>query len=404
MITNDIIIEQSKKYDSFYLYDEEAIINNINRLKNNFVGVDFLYSVKCNPHTLVLDTIFKNKIGSDAASLNEVLISKEKGVSKENIYYSAPGKNRKSIEQSIDIAVIIADSLSEIELIDEIARNKGIVVNIGVRINPDFSFTGDFGGSSKFGIDEEQFIEKVPSLKEKKNIKITGIHAHVKSQELEKNNLVNYYKRMFKLSEKIQNVLGYELDFINLGSGIGITYSPDDVEIDIESLAKETVGIIKSYKEKFKNTRIFIETGRYLVGKNGIYATKVLDKKLSRKKKYVILSNTLNGFVRPSMSKTVMKYASSSPMPYEPFFTCEDAFQFKALTDRSDIETVNLVGNLCTAIDVIAEDINLPVLEKDDVIVITNAGAYASVLTPMQFSSQEKPPELFLNTKNEVIE
>lgn len=209
---------------------------------------------------------------------------------------------------------------------------------------------------------------------------------------------------MFKLSEKIQNVLGYELDFINLGSGIGITYSPDDVEIDIESLAKETVGIIKSYKEKFKNTRIFIETGRYLVGKNGIYATKVLDKKLSRKKIYVILSNTLNGFVRPSMSKTVMKYASSSPMPYEPFFTCEDAFQFKALTDRSDIETVNLVGNLCTAIDVIAEDISLPVLEKDDVIVITNAGAYASVLTPMQFSSQEKPQELFLNTKNEVIE
>lgn len=57
---------------------------------------------------------------------------------------------------------------------------------------------------------------------------------------------------MFKLSEKIQNVLGYELDFINLGSGIGITYSPDDVEIDIESLAKETVGIIKSYKENLK--------------------------------------------------------------------------------------------------------------------------------------------------------
>lgn len=74
------------------------------------------------------------------------------------------------------------------------------------------------------------------------------------------------------------------------------------------------------------------------------------------------------------------------------------------MTDRSDRETVNLVGNLCTAIDVIAEDISLPVLEKDDVIVITNAGAYASVLTPMQFSSQEKPPELFLNTKNEVIE
>lgn len=139
------------------------------------------------------------------------------------------------------------------------------------------------------------------------------------------------------------------------------------------------------------------------MGKNGIYVTKVLDKKFSRKKKYVILSNTLNGFVRPSMSKTVMKYASSSPMPYEPFFTCEDAFQFKALTDRSDRETVNLVGNLCTAIDVIAEDISLPVLEKDDVIVITNAGAYASVLTPMQFSSQEKPPELFLNTSYNFV-
>lgn len=398
-----ILQEQGKKYDSFYLYDQQIILDSINNLKNNFRGIDFLYSVKSNPHSLVLDTIFSKGIGSDSASLNEVLISKEKGLSKEKIYFSAPGKSRKSIEKAIDISVIIADSLSEIELIDEIGKKKKISVNIGVRINPNFSFTQDIGSPSKFGIDEDNFVENINLLKSKKNIKITGIHVHVKSQELKCENLIRYYKNMFALSEKIQNLLGYDLEFINLGSGIGITYSLNDVPIDISNLAKETLKIIDKYKDRFKKTKIFIETGRYLVGKSGIYVSKVLDKKVSHGKTYIILTNTLNGFIKPSISKMVTKYEKDNPASYEPLFTCEDSFELKTLKKDISKEKVNLVGNLCTAIDVIAQDIDFPILEKDDLVIMTNAGAYSAVISPMQFSSQEKPVELFLNTKKEIL-
>lgn len=136
-----------------------------------------------------------------------------------------------------------------------------------------------------------------------------------------------------------------------------------------------------------------------------MYVTTVLDKKISYGKTYIIVKNTLNGFIRPSMARMVEKYASEIlPEPSEPLFTCKDAFEFITLKENIDMEKVTLVGNLCTATDSIVEDINLSRLECGDVIIITNAGSYAAVLSPMQFSSQEKPVELFMTKNGEVLD
>ena len=91
-------------------------------------------------------------------------------------------------------------------------------------------------------------------------------------------------------------------------------------------------------------------------------------------------------------------------MPAEPLFTGLNAFQFLPLSEKEPNETVTLVGNLCTAADVIAEDVVMPHLECGDSVVITNAGSYAAVLSPMQFSTQEPPVELFLTQTGDVLE
>ena len=149
----ETLMELLRDYDSFYLYDEEVIREHTRRLKKDLPGVEFLYSIKCNPHRLAVRSVFEEGFGADAASLGEVLLAREQGLEAENIYYSAPGKTEKDISAALGRCVLIADSISEVERIQKTAAAAGVTAKIGVRLNPGFGFGGGEGGSSKLGID-----------------------------------------------------------------------------------------------------------------------------------------------------------------------------------------------------------------------------------------------------------
>lgn len=403
MTDKEVIRSCAEKWDSFYLYEENGILESMEALKSSFPQIDFLYSIKCNPSPHVLQCIFGYGFGADAASSAEVQMAYDNGLLPGNIHYSAPGKTMKDIEDCIDKAILIADSIDEINRIQTVAARLNRVIDIGIRINPNFTFAGTCGVPSKFGIDEAQAIEFL-SENSLANVKISGIHIHIKSQELDAEVLAAYYKRVFEVSKKLAKLCG-RLEFVNMGSGMGVPYSGTDQPLDLKRLHAAAGESIDEFKNNFPDTRILIEVGRYAVCKSGIYVTKVLDRKISYGKTYLILKNTLNGFFRPSLAKLIAHYAPQGSLPgAEPLFTSRQAFDFLSLKEEAPFETVTLVGNLCTASDVIAEDIRMPHLECGDVIVITNAGSYGAVLSPFQFSMQEKPIELFLTRNGEVIE
>ncbi len=405
MFNKEVVIKCAKEYDSFYLYDESKIIEYTNQLKEKFNNVEFLYSNKSNPYPMILKTVFLQGFGSDSASLAEVISSSNHGLTKEKIYYSAPGKSMEDIHGAMDISVIVADSLDEILRIQEVAKEKGVTAKIGIRINPNFGFYSDKGIASKFGIDEEIIFENGKVLKKLENVEITGIHVHVRSQELQAEVIWKYYERILNLAKKVQKELDINLEFINLGSGIGINYSVDDNPLDTTALGSAAEKLIVDLKRNMPQVTVFIETGRFAVTKSGVYATKVVDIKQSYGKTFVILKNTLNGFIRPSLAQLISSYSSDeSPAGSEPLFTSVNAFDFIALTDESQEEVVSLVGNLCTGTDVVAKDILMPKLKCGDVVVMTNAGSYAAVLSPMQFSSQVPPAQLFLSVNGEIVE
>lgn len=409
MKNKEIIEKLSKEYDSFYLYDEETLIEKAGMLQKHFSGIDFLYSMKCNPHREVLKTIFQEGFGADAASYGEVKKAKNLGVPKEKIFYSASGKTYKDIETALTDAVIIADSIEELKRIAEIAAKNGKTAQVGIRINPDFTFEDDSCGFNKFGIDHEQAVAFIED-NTFPNLKIEGIHVHLKSQELSAEKMVNYYKKMFYLAQRYIDLLG-SLKYVNLGSGIGVPYSLDDNPIDLKILGSFVSEELARFKEQNPKTKVMIEVGRFLACKSGVYVTKVVDRKISCGKTILILKNTLNGFIRPSIEQVVGLYATGEEaVPAEPLFTKKNEFQliplksepFEQLT-KSDEECVTIYGNLCTPNDIVLKDVMMPHLEYGDVVVMTNAGSYGAVLSPMQFSSHEKPDEIFLTKEGKII-
>ena len=397
-MTKEILTTLAQQHDSFYLYDQAGITECAERLKGAFPFASFLYSVKCNPHPQVLQTVFAQGFGADAASLGEVLLAAENGLTPDQIYYSAPGKTPMELAGAVDKATIIADSLHELRLLEELAARRREPLCVGIRLNPAFAFDGGAAVPSKFGIDEEQALAFL-RRNDCPHLRITGIHVHLRSQVLSADAIGVYYRNMFALADRVEAALGRTLSYINLGSGIGVPYAPTDTEVDLPALANMLQGAVGQRK-----TRIFIETGRYCVCRNGVYVTRVLDKKESCGKIYVILKNTLNGFIRPSVARMVEKYAGAEkPAGWEPLYTGRDSFGFYPLTGETTRETVDLVGCLCTGTDVIAENIHLPRMEVGDILVMTNAGAYAAVLSPWQFASLQKPAELFLRADRTVL-
>ncbi len=400
MKNKGVINKLAEIYDSFYLYDEVVIREKANYLKDNFPNVKFLYSMKCNPQRDVLKTIFDEGLGADAASLGEVLKAKELGLAKDEIYYSAPGKTEKDLETALDKSIIIVDSIEEIYRIDKIAQKLGDICSIGIRVNPNFTLEGDCCQFNKFGIDEDQ-VDSYLKGEKCSNVKVTGLHVHLKSQELRTDVMERYYKKVFELARKYSALTG-GLEYINLGSGIGVEYSLEDEPIDVVYLGNVVKEQMECFGNEYPDTQIMIETGRYVTCKSGIYVTKVVDRKVSCGKTILILKNTLNGFCKPSFEQMFTRCGGPKAGAMEPLFTRNDAFQLEVLKECDEVETVTLFGNLCTPNDIVATDIELPRLECGDVVIINNAGSYAAVISPMQFSTQENPKELFLTKDGEI--
>ena len=388
-----------ERYDSFYLYDESVLLRRAEALRRAFPSFSFLYSVKANSHPLVRKAMAEVGFGVDAASPREALMGAELGLDRSMIHFSAPGKTVKGLEHTLDCATIVADSPGEVERLQTLARSRNTVVRIGVRIHPVEVPLSGVRQPSKFGVDEEAFFQLLPRWRTLPNVRITGIHVHLKSQILDSEALEDYYRIVFSLAQRVSDALGGSLDFLNAGSGLGIPYGPEEKPLPLASVGRTAEALCARFRQRFPATTVFLETGRYVAGPAGVYVTRVLDKKVSCGRTFVLLSNTLNGFLRSS----IPPLAENAPAPCEPLYTGQNAVLPLPLTPRRERETVTLTGNLCTAADTVARALSLPRLEPGDLLLFPNAGSYAAVLSPMQFSSQTPPAELFLTRTGEVL-
>tara|TARA_Y100001958_G_scaffold132348_1_gene101947 strand:- start:230 stop:1444 length:1215 start_codon:yes stop_codon:yes gene_type:complete len=377
-IENIAVENISKKFGTpSYCYSYSKLKKNINDFKKNFRSFSPLicFSIKSNNNVQLLKEIKKFGLGADVVSLGELILSLKAGINPKKIVFSGVGKTSKEIAFAIEkkILLINAESQSEIEEINRIARLKNKIVNVGIRLNPNtnaktLSQISTGKKENKFGVDEKTFLKLVTFCKNATNIKLRCLSVHIGSQILD----YKPYEKMLNVISKIISKIKYKFEFVDLGGGMGISYSKSDKKLNY----KKYNLIIHKFLKK-NNTKIIFEPGRSIIGNTGTLVSKVIYIKKGEKKNFVILDAAMNDFMRPALYG-----ASHNILPVNR----KNSIQKKIH---------EFVGPICESTDKFTTIKNFQKLEEKDLIAICDVGAYGMSLSS-NYNLRPKAIELLI--------
>lgn len=375
-----------------YIYDAHLFDAKWNLLRETFPPeFDISYSVKANPNPAIISCFLSKGCGLEIASGGEFFLALKAGCRAENVLFAGPGKTEGDLSFVLarGIGEIHAESFLEVDRISAISRKLRLRGRVAVRVNPSEEAQGGamrMGGKpAPFGIDEDKLDAVIDRIVSDPSLDFRGIHLFAGSQILDHFVLIRQYRKGIEIALRVAGRLGRPLHTVDFGGGLGIPYFPGEKELDMESLGNELDALMRQVRQEplFAGTRFMLEPGRYLVGESGIYIARVTDVKVSRGKKYLILDGGMNHHLAASgnlgqVIKRNFPIAIINKMGEEPR------------------ETVDVVGPLCTPLDALAREADLPAGEVGDLIGVFQSGAYARTASPLGFLSHPTPAEVLV--------
>lgn len=357
------------------------------------------YSVKANPNPAILRFFLSKGSGLEIASGGEFFLALYAGCSAQRIIFAGPGKTDAELQYVLSngIGEIHAESVGEINRIGVISSGLGVRARVAVRVNPGKEAQGGAmrmgGKAAPFGIDEEELDAVVDRVVSDPSLEFRGIHLFTGTQILDYGILVRQYRKGIEIATRIAERLKQPMHTLDFGGGLGIPYFPGENELDVDNLRTELVPLVDQARTNplLSKTQMVVEPGRYLVGDAGLYVARVTDVKMSRGKKYLILDGGMNHHLAASgnLGQVIKR---NFPV----------AILDKPVDART--ETVDLVGPLCTPLDVLARGVDLPKAEAGDLVAVFQSGAYARTASPLDFLSHPRPAEVLVcNSQIELI-
>ena len=385
-IENASLTNIAKKYGTpSYCYSYSQLKKNINLFKKNFKTFSPLicFAVKSNTNVSIIQEIKKFGLGADVVSLGELMMALKAGIKPNKIVFSGVGKTSVEISFAIEknILLINAESLSEIKEINKIAKSKNKKVRVGVRLNPNtdaktLSQISTGKKENKFGVNKNTFYKIINYCKKSKNIDLKCLSVHIGSQILDH----KPYEKMLEAISQILSKTNYNFEFIDLGGGMGITYSDKNKRLNYKKYNFAILKFLNKHKVK-----IIFEPGRSIIGDTGILVTKVIYIKNSGKKKFIILDAAMNDLMRPALygalhrTLPVIKSSKISKKLYE------------------------FVGPICESTDKFITLKKFQELKEKDLVAICDVGAYGMSLSS-NYNLRPKPIELLIKgSKIKVI-
>src|SRR6056297_381172 len=287
-----------------YVYSKKALKERYAEIDSALGDVPHVicYSVKSNSNLSVLELMKDMGAGMDVVSGGELFRAIKIGVKPEKIVYAGVGKTGEEIEYALiaGIRMFNCESFQEIEAIDYVAGQLGKNASIAIRVNPDvdanthhYITTGK--KENKFGITVPLLMDNLDILKKCKNITLKGIHAHIGSQIVTVEPFENALDRLMALIENLKSDGFTEINTVNLGGGFGIRYNDEELfdVNDWASIVKERVN--------GSGLTLIIEPGRYIAGNSAALVTRVVYKKKSETKTFLITDTGMHHLIRPSL-------------------------------------------------------------------------------------------------------
>ena len=346
-----------------YCYSYSKLEENINNFKENFKSFSPLicFSVKSNTNLNIIKEIKKFGLGADVVSKGELMLALKAGVNPSKIVFSGVGKTNEEINFAIEkkILLINAESKSEIRQINKIAIRKKKIVQVGIRLNPNTDAktlkqisTGK--SENKFGVNSKKFYELIKYCKNSKNISLQCLSVHIGSQILD----YKPYERMLKAVSNIINKTKYKFKFVDLGGGMGISYSDKIKKLNY----KKYNSAIRNFLKKH-DTKIIFEPGRSIIGNTGTLISKIIYIKDGGAKKFIILDAAMNDLMRPALYGAVHKILPVNKSKN----VSKNIYEF--------------VGPICESTDKFVTLKKFQKLKEKDFVAICDVGAYGMSLS-----------------------
>jgi len=353
-----------KKYRTpFYCYSLAQLKNNYHAMNNAFKNVKpiICFSVKSNSNLALLKELKKMGSGADVVSIGELLKATKAGINTKKIVFSGVGKTEEEIRMAIKKRVLLinVESESEANIINKISKRISRKTSIGIRLNPNVTgkthqkiSTG--GKGEKFGLVYNDFINLCKKMRKMRNLKLEGISVHIGSQITN----IQPFKKVLSVINKIINKTKINFKFIDLGGGMGISYTKKEKHFNLKKYAQLVNKFIKNKKSK-----IIFEPGRFIIGNTAILITKIIYIKKSNNKNFIVLDAGMNNLMRPALY--------------------DAQHQIIPLKKTSKLFRGNLefVGPICESSDKFSNQKSFSQIKEGDYVGLTHVGAYGMSLS-----------------------
>lgn len=362
----------------FYCYSNTAIAQNFQGYQQAFSEQDTMicYAVKANGNQAVLSTLAKLGSGADVVSEGEIRRARAAGIPANKIVYSGVAKVESEIAYALSQGIFQfnVESEPELELISQIATRLNTTASIAFRINPDVCAnthakisTGK--AENKFGVPISKARLAYKLAASLPNIKVQGVDVHIGSQLTELAPFEEAYKRIAQLVVELRED-GHAIDVVDIGGGLGITYSDEVIPSKQEyaAVAKAQLGHLAC--------KIIIEPGRSLLGNAGILVSSVVLVKTGEERQFLMLDAGMNDLIRPSMYDAHHEILAVN-------------------TTNTSQKVYDVVGPVCETGDTFSKNRQVNESKSGDLIAIMSCGAYGAVMAST-YNTRMLAPEVMV--------
>ncbi len=364
-----------------YVYSRARLLQNFRSFDGAFAGFPHLlcYALKANSNLSVARTFSREGAGTDIVSGGELHRALLAGFPPKKIVFSGVGKTKDEMKAALRAGILSfnVESIEELLVLNQVARSLGKSAPVALRVNPEIQAethhhitTGT--RENKFGIPKSHILEAYQTARRLKNLEILGVQAHIGSQITSVAPFERLLEYMLELVDQLKR-RGIYLKNLDLGGGLGITYHKESPP-EPAQLARAFAPHLKK-----RNLRLLFEPGRFLVGNAGILVTKVLYRKKTGHKTFVIVDAAMNDLARPAL--------------YDAYHAIVPVHK-----NGSHRETVDVVGPVCESGDYFARGRKLLFPEQEDFLAIENAGAYGFAMSS-QYNSRPRAAEVLVSGK-----